>query len=1115
MSLTTVIVEACPDAVVVCDAAGVISVWNGAAESLFGWTAEEAVGSTPADLFVPPELQEQYALVLQQTVKSGRLSAGRRKITVWNREQRRIAVDFRYQPANVDGQILIVGYFRDTTRVDHLEATLARRELESRILRSVSLYSTEEESFDSVMRQALDTLCELTGWPLGHALLPSENDKVLKSTSVWSSAGDTFHEFCQSRVGRRFARGESMVGRVWASGQLAWGLLTDTDDDTEFSGLADSVRSQLCVPVKVRKRVIAVLEFFLQDGEAPELSLQNLVKKLSRSLGSIIERRDWEQERRRMAAIVESSYDAILSKDPDGVITSWNEGAERLYGYSAAEAIGQSTTIILPEGREEEEPEIQEALKSGERLEQFETKRRHKNGDEISVSLTMSPLRDSRGKIIGSASIERDMTRRKERQIQLQQAIVAAEQASLAKSEFMANISHELRTPMNAIIGMTGLALQENLPDVVRDYLTTAKDSADTMLFLINDILDFSRLEADQFELDPAPFDVRRMLDETLRTLSLRAHEKGLELIAKVSPDVPKTVVGDEMRLRQVLTNLIGNAIKFTEAGEVLATVDVANSGEASRNTEWSVDDLVHLRFSVQDTGIGISEDDQKRIFAPFTQADASTTRTYAGTGLGLSICCKLVRLMNGEMSVESKAGKGSTFSFEAEVTVAAADDGLPDSAFPLEELKNTPVLVVDDNGTTRGVLKKMLKAWSMQPVTADSADAAFRELESASVDGHGFPLLIVDAVMPQQDGLELLKQIEESTETAGATILMMSPADQALFRERADEIAVNAILEKPISQSGLLNAISEAFGNVAFVRQPDTVFDTVETPLNVLVAEDIAANQKVIKAILSKRGHNTTIAHNGREAIDLLQREKFDAVLMDVQMPIMDGLQAVRAIRSGETAEQHMPIIAMTAHAMRGDREACLQAGMDAYIAKPIEASLLLKTLERLAGAGQSAPDIDRITRKSGTWRFRRSESSADGSKTVERTPQQAAPVWRPEIALGRMGGDKSLLASMIDFFFEDSPQLRTELEANLKAKNAEEATRVAHSLKGLCSNFEATEAVARALSIEVAARESRFDEAAAELAALDQQLERLAGELSLWKAELQFGRPGSESDA
>lgn len=834
-------------------------------------------------------------------------------------------------------------------------------------------------------------------------------------------------------------------------------------------------------------------------------------KKLTmNSSPSEAERRKWREERQRLAAIVDSSIDAILSKDCDGTITSWNEGAERLYGYSAAEAIGQSIEILLPDGMKSEEAEVIRALKNGRRLDQFETQRRHKDGEIVDVSITLSPLRDENDQVVGSASIQRDISRRVQAQSKLKRAMIDAEQANKAKSEFMANISHELRTPMNAILGMTELSLNEELPDTVRDYLITVKDSADTMLFLINDILDFSRLEADGFELDPVPLDLRRMLDETMRTLSLKAHEKGLELAAQVHSDVPLRIVADPMRIRQMITNLVGNAIKFTDTGEVVVTIEPIEY-DAAEDSEWSVGEEVTLHVCVSDTGIGITKEDQQRIFAPFTQADSSMTRSYAGTGLGLSICRELVELQGGKIWLESESGKGSRFHFTISTEVAAATEA-PTSTeeMPIDELAGTRVLVVDDNETTRRILKEMLESWSMIPSTADSAEAAIQRLEAAAEEGEGFPLLLVDAVMPNADGIELLQKIEATTESAGASILMMSPADQHLFRKRSNGLSVGAFVEKPVSQSSLLNGIREAVGDVAVLRTPSQTIVPGQVSLNILVAEDIPANQKVVSAILKKRGHKVTMAHNGREAIDLQQREDFDIVLMDVQMPVLDGLQATKSIRELEAEKsKRIPIVAMTAHAMKGDREACLAAGMDAYVSKPLDAELLLKTIEKLVDAPESpAKSLLSLVTKSGIWRFRsRSSSSSDSDTKSTSTPNQRAvdndSIWRADVALARMGDDGAILTSMIEYFLEDSPSLFQQLDAAVSGNDAGEATRLAHSLKGLCANFEATVAVDIAQKIESFCRDNELFAASTLLPQLQSEIQRLSESLALWKHE------------
>ncbi|MEQ9409333.1 MAG: response regulator [Fuerstiella sp.] len=815
-------------------------------------------------------------------------------------------------------------------------------------------------------------------------------------------------------------------------------------------------------------------------------------------------------------AIVESSFDAIISRTADGTINSWNAGAERLYGYTTQEAIGRSIRLILPEHMSGEEREVLDALGNGSRLEQFETTRRRKTGELIDVSLTVSPLRDACGRMTGATSIDRDVTRRRKAQLQLQEAIAEAEQANRAKSEFMANISHELRTPMNAILGMTELSLNEELPDVVREYLQTVKDSADTMLILINDILDFSRLEADRFELDPAPFDIRRMLDETMRTLSLRAHEKGLELAASVHPDVPLRMVGDALRLRQMLTNLVGNAIKFTDSGEVVVTVEPVEY-DAADESEWSVGDVVKLKFCVADTGIGISDADQQRIFAPFTQADASMTRTHAGTGLGLSICQELAKLQGGRIWVESEQGRGSRFCFTVSLEVAPASSTLERAvSLKVEELAGTRVLVVDDNDTTRGILKEMLESWSMIPTVAESAEVAIRELEAASENGEGFPLLLVDAVMPGTDGIELLERIERSTDSVGASILMLSPADQHLFRHRSARLSIGAFVEKPVSQSGLLNGIQEAVGDVAVVRTPEQTIEPAERRLSILVAEDIAANQKVVSAILRRRGHRVTIAHNGREAIDQHERSRFDAILMDVQMPILDGLQATKAIRELEAettsngTPQHIPVVAMTAHAMRGDREACMAAGMDAYIAKPLDAQLLLRTVEQLVQRTHPEDaNMETLARRSGIWKLRKPAPPPPDSPETTAAETCDDQLWQPDVALKRMGEDTEILASMIEYFLQDVPELLQQLQKKVANGDATEATRLAHSLKGLCANFEARDTTKLARDIEARCYQGRLSDVGPLLPELSNLIRRLSEALTQWKTEQQHKHP------
>lgn len=675
--------------------------------------------------------------------------------------------------------------------------------------------------------------------------------------------------------------------------------------------------------------------------------------------------------------------------------------------------------------------------------------------------------------------------------------------------EFLANVTHELRTPMNAIIGMTDLALEEGVSDVVREYLLTARDSADAMLTLINDILDYSRLNTGPGDLEKISFDVRRLLEETMRGLSLRANERGLELAAAVHPDVPFRIYGDPPRLRQLLSNLIGNAIKFTERGEVVVEIGLDETAVDPNDKEgWKVGDTVRLHFSVRDTGIGIAAANQGYIFAPFVQLDSSRTRSYSGTGLGLSICAQLARLMGGTIHVESAPERGSTFHFTASFGVAPALNELPTTVPGVpEQLAGIRVLIVDDNESIRRILQEMVASWGMLATTADGVESAIQLIQAASSGGNEFQLVIVDAIMPKRDGIEFLRALDDTDDRPGVSILMMSPADQRLYRKRIDGLHVNAFLEKPVSQLRLLNSITDAFGGIATDLQRDAAIETTSHSLNVLAAEDIPANQKVVTAILSRRGHRPTIANNGREAIDLFERQDFDVILMDVQMPILDGIQATRAIREIERGSgRRIPIVAMTAHAMPGDREACKAAGMDGYMSKPLDARLLLKTIEQLQQPRVPSRELlNSFVTKSGFWRMKQEQSGskplAVKGKTLVSAPANPVELWKPEVALRRMGGDIELLSSMVDYFLTDSPKLLADLQRMIKIGDAAEAARAAHSLKGLCSNFEAAEATQVALETEMACLSGKLTESELPLAHLTEKIASLSQELIQWK--------------
>ncbi len=870
------------------------------------------------------------------------------------------------------------------------------------------------------------------------------------------------------------------------------------DHDWVLQAVRDHLQQRRPYDVQYRLRTKSgEFRWYRARGQA----LWNAEGQAHRMAGSITDITEEHNLRERFCLAVEASPAALLMVSQNGRIQLANSMCLALFGYQEAELIGQSIEVLVPEHFRKDHPSLRSryfqlptrrAMKDGLNLVAV-----RKDGTEFPVCVGLSPVQTVDGQAVICGVL--DVTEMVAAMDAMRLAKEAAESSSRAKSSFLANMSHEIRTPMNGIIGMAQLLSRTELQSYQRDYLMTVEESAHILLRLLNDILDFSKIEAGKLELECVDFRLSECLARASQMLMFRAAEKGLELACRIAPEIPDHLCGDSGRLQQVVLNLVSNAVKFTELGEIFLNV----------NIESIAAEKVSLHFTVSDTGIGISNDKLDQIFRPFEQAEASTTRRFGGTGLGLSISRQLVEMMRGRMWVESEVGRGSTFHFLAEFDIA--ENQHAHTPAKLESLKNLPVLVVDDNFTNRRILSEILRHWRMQPILAESAATARAALQKAEQAQQPIRLMLLDHHMPGEDGLQFFDSVRDSFLAQGGKAIMISSGSMPSESNLTVKHGIHRFMCKPIIASDLLNEILRQFGTVTASNssRANAPASTFVRPRRVLLVEDNEINRRVAFGFLQGRGHHVVFAENGQEAVDQVAKGEFDVVLMDMQMPVMDGYEATTIIRQREKQSGgHIPIVAMTAEALRGDRERCLETGMDDYVSKPVIPTELYRAVERfpalcIASGGSNLQD-ERIS----VADTASAEPSVAAGPTVVTTATQSA-VNLPEraaasaidwsVARHHIGPEEATLREFSTIVLTQSQTLMADIRTAIETSDAKLLRRGAHTLKGSCIYFGATALGEAAAVLEDVGRENSAEVSAESLATLEAELVRFQTALQI----------------
>jgi hypothetical protein len=1032
---------------------------------------EQFIGKTMQEV-LPPPLGQRFAATQAQALSSGTVVGIEYALAVADGAKE---FEARFAPLQENRVLAIV---RDIT-----ERQRAVRRLETQ--HAVALLLAESAPLADAMPLLLQIICENLDWDVGEFWSVERAANVLRQRALWHTPSTGIAEFARIAQSYPCAPGTGLPGRIWGSRASVW--IADLAQDKNFPRAPLAVRAGLHsafgFPLLSEGKVLGVLVFFSRQSQPPDEELSKVMSVIGSQTGQFIKRQQMEealrQSERHLRAIIDTSPECVKLVAADGTLLDMNRAGLALIEAESAEAVvGQCVySLVAPEYQEEFRALNEQVCQGHQGRLEFELI--GLRGTRRWMETHAVPLRNPADGALNQLAVTRDITDRKRVQTELERAHDAALESARLKSEFLANMSHEIRTPMNGIIGMTDLLIDTELSAEQRDYAQTIQGSADALLSLINDILDFSKIEAGKLQLETINFNLRTTVEGALELLTEQALSKKLELALLFEPDVPELLRGDPGRLRQVLTNLIGNALKFTEQGEVI--VHVTRESETEQGAS--------LRFTVTDTGIGIAPAALPQLFQLFTQADGSMTRRFGGTGLGLAISKQLVELLGGEIGVESVLGQGSSFSFTAWLEKQAKGNEV--AAPQQAEVSGLRTLIVDDHAISRRILVTQTASWGMCPLEAASGLQALDWLRTAAAQGQPFELALVDLQLPDMDGFELARAIKADSALSATRVILMSTLNRRGHRghgEVARQLGLAAYLPKPIRRSQLYDCLVTVMAgserptlvtqhtlNEASARHTAPVVHRIGA---ILVAEDNEVNQKVLKRQMEELGYYAEIVSNGRQAVEALQQKAFDLVLMDCQMPELDGYAATAEIRQLEGTLRHTPVIALTAHAMMGDRDKCLAAGMDDYLPKPVR----FRDLGRMLAHWYKLSSTT-----AGQQPLPYTELALSAPPELDDVPVDV------ELLLEVGGGNGPGVQDLVEFYLQKARAVIEDLKQYLAAGDFQHLERAAHSLKGSSATCGMRAVVPALRELEELGRSQQREQMEETLQRIEQEFDRI----------------------